>query len=197
MSAGSIVHMTRTGGTDVRAIVDDFVVRLTGAIEAHIGERIRTTVLSAMGVGARRGPGRPPKTAQLPAAVMLRKATPRQLCPVPGCSNPAAPVFGMVCAEHKDVPREMIKKYRDARRAALETARTKIGVQRALMLKGRPAPGPKPVARAVSARRRLQGQYMGTLRGLTGEARQRVKATAKEKGVAEALKLAQSLQQPA
>ena len=40
-----------------------------------------------------------------------------QLCPVPGCSNRAAPVFGMVCAKHKDLPKAAIKKYREARRA--------------------------------------------------------------------------------
>ena len=42
---------------------------------------------------------------------------PRQFCPVPGCKNPAAPVFGMVCAKHKDVAKSKIKKYREARRA--------------------------------------------------------------------------------
>jgi len=47
-----------------------------------------------------------------------RKKPPRQLCPVPGCSNTAAPVFGMVCAKHKDVPKAQIKKYRENRRAA-------------------------------------------------------------------------------
>ena len=42
---------------------------------------------------------------------------PRQFCPVPGCKNPAAPVFGMVCAKHKDVAKSKIKKYREARKA--------------------------------------------------------------------------------
>jgi hypothetical protein len=46
-----------------------------------------------------------------------RKKAPKQLCPVPGCKNPAAPVFGMVCADHKGVPKTKIKKYRLARRA--------------------------------------------------------------------------------
>jgi hypothetical protein len=36
---------------------------------------------------------------------------------VPGCKNPAAPVFGMVCAKHKDVAKSKIKKFREARRA--------------------------------------------------------------------------------
>jgi hypothetical protein len=50
-------------------------------------------------------------------AKKARKKLPRQLCPVPGCTNPAAPVFGMVCAKHKDVAKSKIKKYREARKA--------------------------------------------------------------------------------
>ena len=51
-----------------------------------------------------------------------RRKGPKQLCPVPGCKNPAAPVFGMVCAKHKDVPKAQIKKYREARRAKKQKA---------------------------------------------------------------------------
>jgi hypothetical protein len=36
---------------------------------------------------------------------------------VPGCKNPAAPVFGMVCAKHRNVAKAKIRKYREARRA--------------------------------------------------------------------------------
>jgi hypothetical protein len=46
---------------------------------------------------------------------------------------------------------------------------------------------------AVSATRRLQGQYLGRLRGLRGAARARVKATARSKGVAAAVALADRL----
>jgi hypothetical protein len=46
-----------------------------------------------------------------------RKKPPRQLCPVPGCKNTAAPVFGMVCADHKNVAKSKLKKYREARKA--------------------------------------------------------------------------------
>jgi hypothetical protein len=46
-----------------------------------------------------------------------RKKAPRQLCPVPGCKNAAAPVFGMVCADHKDISKVKIKKYREQRKA--------------------------------------------------------------------------------
>ena len=43
--------------------------------------------------------------------------------------------------------------------------------------------------KAIRARK-LQGQYMGALKSLKGVARAKVKAVAKEKGVAEAVKLA-------
>lgn len=52
-------------------------------------------------------------------ATLGRKPFKKQLCPVPNCKNPAAPVYGMVCGKHKDVPKSQIKKYRDARRAKL------------------------------------------------------------------------------
>ncbi len=43
------------------------------------------------------------------------------------------------------------------------------------------------------AARKLQGQYLGLLRGLSAGPRARVKKVAREKGVAEALKFAASL----
>ncbi|HEX4406757.1 MAG TPA: hypothetical protein VH560_18085 [Polyangia bacterium] len=46
-----------------------------------------------------------------------RKKMPPQFCPVPGCKNKAAPIFGMVCSKHKDVAKSKIKKYREARKA--------------------------------------------------------------------------------
>jgi hypothetical protein len=66
-----------------------------------------------------RRPGRPPKALAVTVSTKRRKKLPRQLCPVPGCKNPAAPIFGMVCAKHKDVSKTEIKKYREARRAKM------------------------------------------------------------------------------
>ena len=37
-------------------------------------------------------------------------------CPVPGCEGVAAPVFGMVCSLHKDMPRAKIVRYFKQRR---------------------------------------------------------------------------------
>jgi hypothetical protein len=41
--------------------------------------------------------------------------------------------------------------------------------------------------------RKVQGQYLGALRSLTGDARKKVKALAQSEGVERALKLARSL----
>jgi len=99
-------------------IVNDFTDRLLLLIEGDVRERARAAVETALGagIGARR-PGRPSKALAPTLNRVARKKPPRQLCPVPGCKNSAAPVFGMVCAKHKDVPKAKIKKYREARRA--------------------------------------------------------------------------------
>jgi hypothetical protein len=103
---------------DIKTIVADFTKRLSALIEGHAMDRARTTVLSALG-SPRRGPGRPPKSALAATRVAKgsRRKGPIQLCPVPGCKNPAAPVFGMVCAKHKDVAKSKIRKYREQRKA--------------------------------------------------------------------------------
>jgi hypothetical protein len=110
----------------IQSIVDDFANQLSALIEAQVIERARATVAAALGAQGKRGPGRPPKLAKLVALGVPgvtngrrkpRKKAPPQLCPVPGCKNRAAPIFGMVCSEHKDVPKAKIKHYREARRA--------------------------------------------------------------------------------
>ena len=109
---------------DIKTIVADFAKQLSALIEQQANDRARTAVLAAFGAAPRRGPGRPPKSAapvalRAHAAVVkkARKKGPLQLCPVPGCKNPAAPVFGMVCAKHKDLPKAKIKAFREARKA--------------------------------------------------------------------------------
>jgi hypothetical protein len=105
----------------VKTVVAEFVDRIASLIESQSLARTRAVVLSAFGGPPRRGPGRPPKLeipkATAPIARKKRKKAPLQLCPVPGCKNPAAPIFGMVCAKHKNLPKAKIKKYREARRA--------------------------------------------------------------------------------
>ena len=100
----------------IRSLVSTFTERLTTLVEGQALDRARAAVEGALG-GGRRGPGRPAKVLTLSANGRPRKKAPRQLCPVPGCKNSAAPVFGMVCADHKDVPKAKIKAFREARRA--------------------------------------------------------------------------------
>jgi len=100
---------------DIRTLVADFTNRLSSLIEGQAMDRARAAVYSALGGAPRRG--RPPKVVALTSSGKPRKKPPRQLCPVPGCKNPAAPVYGMVCAKHKDLPKAKIKKFREARRA--------------------------------------------------------------------------------
>jgi hypothetical protein len=100
-------------------IVQQFVSRLQSFVEEDAVARARDVVLSAFG-------GRAPAGLRAPRAIAAssegtfgrrkRRKGPIQLCPVPGCSNRAAPVFGMVCSKHKDLPKSEIKKYREQRR---------------------------------------------------------------------------------
>jgi hypothetical protein len=115
----SLMARTPSQSNDIRSLVETFAQQLIAAVEAQTTERIRASVVSALGAEPKRGPGRPPKNALLIAGIggFSRKPREKQLCPVPGCKNPAAPVFGMVCADHKDLPKAEIKKYREQRRA--------------------------------------------------------------------------------
>jgi hypothetical protein len=112
----------------IRTLIEDFANKLSALMEGQALDRARLAVESALGVSKPRR-GRPPKNAVAaiaPLAVVgrkKRKKGPKQLCPVPGCKNPAAPVFGMVCAKHKDLPKAQIKKFREARRAKKQSAK--------------------------------------------------------------------------
>ncbi len=111
--------------SNIQSIVEDFANQLTALIEEQVMSRARAAMSAALGgPPVKRGPGRPPKAAKAFAAVAAvaptrkkpRKKAPPQYCPVPGCKNKAAPIFGMVCSDHKDVPKAKIKEYREARR---------------------------------------------------------------------------------
>lgn len=137
-------------GDSIRAMnltttVADFVQSLSAIIEKDATDRARTAILAAFGSSPRRGPGRPPRLAQtvdgLKTVKKARKKAPLQLCPVPNCKNRAAPVFGMVCATHKDLPKARIRAFREARRAK------KLGVK----------PG-KPVKELVRKARRMRAR---------------------------------------
>jgi hypothetical protein len=94
--------------------ISELVSGFVAAVERATVERMKQLVLGALG-----GSG-----GVISSSVLgrVRRQLPKQLCPVPGCENVAAPVFGMVCRDHKDVPKAQIKKYREERRAAAEGA---------------------------------------------------------------------------
>jgi hypothetical protein len=169
----------------ITAQIETFTQQLVATVEAAVAQRIQAALAGAFGVPQKRGPGRPPKHAVAPVASSWAKpARKKQLCPVPGCKNPAAPVFGMVCKDHKNVAKGKIKKYRAQRREGSVTHATAA----------RPvAKKASNITAAVKRARKLQGQYLGALKSLTGADRAKVKKTAAEKGVAEAVKLALSM----
>ena len=111
---------------------------------------VRTNVETIF-VGGRRSGGGP---TALGAARTRRKA-PIQFCPVPGCKNRAAPVFGMVCADHKNVAKSKIRKYREERKQAKngKTARASTKAKSARSSKPgkakRKTSTPKRVARTL------------------------------------------------
>jgi hypothetical protein len=110
----------------LQTLVAEFTNQIIAVIEAQVTARVRTAMDAAFGTnGHSLRQERRPKlltTPQRPATGRTRKKAPRQLCPVPGCKNTAAPVFGMVCAQHKNVAKSKIKKYREARRKAKAAA---------------------------------------------------------------------------
>jgi hypothetical protein len=109
---------------NIQFLVENFVKQIVATVEGAATRRMQAAVSAALGAGSAlalpRRRGRPAKTAHLVPAVALSRSNrrPKQLCPVPGCAGLAAPVFGMVCSKHKDVPKALVKKYRAQRRAA-------------------------------------------------------------------------------
>jgi hypothetical protein len=87
----------------------------------------------------------------------------------------------MVCKDHKNVAKSKIKKYRAERKGKRTTA---------VDVKPAAAKNTKKATSKAARARKLQGQYMGALRSLKGADRAKVKAVAKQKGVATAVKLA-------
>jgi len=96
--------------SDLQEVVQQFVDKLSSMIEGEVVSRAREAALNALD-------GRGSVTVRGGVVVRKRRKGPIQLCPVPGCENRAAPVFGMVCAKHKDLPKAAIKKCREASRA--------------------------------------------------------------------------------
>jgi hypothetical protein len=108
--------------SNIKALVEAFVNQVVAAVESDSVHRVQQAVAAAFSGSAMSAPrpGRPARSsgAVAPAVAAPVKRRPKQFCPVPGCTGVAAPVFGMVCTEHKDMPKAKIKEYRALRNAA-------------------------------------------------------------------------------
>jgi hypothetical protein len=170
---------------NITVMVETFAFQITAAVEAALADKLQAALAGAFGAPQKHGSGRAPKQIEAVATpVAAKKTRPKQFCPVPGCKNVAAPIFGMVCKDHKNVAKSKIRKYRAERNG-----------------KATPTSDAKPTATEkaskatpkVARARKLQGQYLGALKSLKGADRAKVKGVAKNKSVAEAVKLALTL----
>ena len=108
--------------SNIKTLVETFVNQIVAAVESDSVRRVQQAVVAAFSGNAMpvARPGRPARSlgSVAPAVASPIKRRPKQFCPVPGCTGVAAPVFGMVCADHKDMPKAKIKEYRALRKAA-------------------------------------------------------------------------------
>ncbi len=104
---------------ELETILSEFADRLTSVVERRAVNRIGALLAPVM-----QGHAIPNGHAQNGQ----RRAHVQQLCPVPGCGNVAAPRYGMVCTQHKDLPKAEIKKYREARKAEKKAAKRSSAV---------------------------------------------------------------------
>jgi hypothetical protein len=161
--------MPRTASPSLTTITE-LVTGFVAAVERATVDRMKDLVLGALGGSS--------KTTNGSGLAPVKRKLPKQFCPVPGCRNAAAPVFGMVCRDHKDVPKAQIKKYREARRAANGAP----GVVR----RGRP-PGRRP-AKAGKVARKAAGRPTPALGKPRGRKPGRKKVAAGTKRARTALK---------
>jgi hypothetical protein len=143
--------------SDIQSLVENFTNQLAAIVESQTLAHARAAVESALGVRRPGRPGRPARTLSLALGKKARKKPPRQLCPVPGCKNVAAPVFGMVCADHKNVAKAKIKKYREARKAkklGLKPAKAIRRAKRKTVARPRKVAKPRKAPKAAKVTKR-------------------------------------------
>lgn len=106
--------------TNIRSLVEEFVNQIVAAVEVDSVRRVQQAVSAAFADGTKGGRRAGATTALIgaPMASAPGRRRPKQLCPVPGCTGVAAPVFGMVCTKHKDMSKAKIEEFREQRRAA-------------------------------------------------------------------------------
>jgi hypothetical protein len=104
--------------SNIRSLVEGFVSQIVDAIEADNIRLVQDAVSVAFAGDVSTARSGRPARATAPSAVTPGRRRPKQFCPVPGCTGVAAPVFGMVCAKHKNLPKAKIKQYRTELHAA-------------------------------------------------------------------------------
>ena len=108
-------------------LVTEFVGKLMAAAESEAIQKVFVALGSAFPDSLSWTPFREVKPNVVAALGVMRKTlvgkdgrSPKKratvYCPVPGCQGIAAPIFNMVCRDHKDVPKRTIAKYRRLRR---------------------------------------------------------------------------------
>lgn len=97
---------------EIRTLINNFIVQFTAVVR----EQVREEVIAGLGGSASASKALKGLVPNFTAKT--RRKGPIQLCPVPKCTERAAPVFGMVCAKHKGIAHRTIQKYRDLRRNA-------------------------------------------------------------------------------
>lgn len=92
-------------------------------LDAIIADRINARLHDVYRIGLATTPHGKRPAAVLPGRTKDgRRKCPPQYCPVPRCRGLAAPIYGMVCGDHRHVPKATIAKYRDARRGKKRAA---------------------------------------------------------------------------
>lgn len=105
---------------EIKKLIAKFASDLTRAIEdreKHALAAVRAGIMTGLAVGGANVSPTAVAHSIAKAAGRSRRKGPLQLCPIPGCKSPAAPVFSMLCGKHRNTPKRLVAKYRAARRA--------------------------------------------------------------------------------
>jgi hypothetical protein len=116
--------------SEISDLVSTFTIQLT--------QRILSAIRSVLpGIQSEVSAWTPFKAAKPDVVASLgrmkKTGRPKQLCPVPGCTGLAAPIFGMVCGEHRKVAKSRIAKYRAARKAMTKRGFSRDGALASFM----------------------------------------------------------------
>lgn len=121
--------------TQIATLTDRFTTSVLSFVDSAVDTKVRDILTAALG-GSK--PAKTKKKSLSMSEVLMRlhnsdkaeakkmkrtgqygltrKKMPVQLCPVPGCKDNAAPIFGMLCTKHKNTTAKLVHKYREARK---------------------------------------------------------------------------------